>query len=352
MSFDSNATKFYEAGSLDYMKMLEVREPLFKQMEKEEKATLLVSTHMHYLHPNTKVRKGCIYLCPEIAINNMGSLNVEQDGHRIPLHPMLNNGQRSITLRMNVGDVVNGRTILTMAKEGEGEWFTFNIARAVLSTFKTIPEKDMEKVFKLSIMFLSGKNQTNFNNVAWVSRKDTKRQFLQNVSEGVHDSRIKPMLVTILVGELKGQQFSIAEGSGWFSRHGIKSDIIRRVARGEQNQAYGCKWEFIEDPTEYTTFPEYAVDTLIANAVFNDGERDPTKDPRVKPVLGTVLMGEHKGYQFVLYGGMDAEENGFKQPHISKCVGGKLSSTGGCAFTRVTNEEATKYPRGLQGKKI
>ena len=217
--------------------------------------------------------------------------------------------------------------------------------RIVASTFIPRP-KDISHLpfYRLEVNHKDGiKNSNNILNLEWVTgSRNVQHAYETGLSKsGLEDPYTKPVLATIVMeGPYKGQQFVLA-GLKDFLISGISRTAVSFSIKGRFKMVSGCTWEHVtreEFPKYYHGVPDGYIEYLSNNKALADS--------KVKPVLGTVLAGEHKDYKFCLFGSKDITKNGFSQSKVSiSCNHGTRHR--GIKWEYIQWGECNKYPHGF-----
>lgn len=230
-------------------------------------------------------------------------------------------------------------------KNISGEKNQILLHRVVASTF--IPRPELHKntpYYKLEVNHKDGKKINNYtSNLEWCTTRENLKHAHENdlVSSGERDARTIYVLGEIKVqGPYKGQQFVLA-GKSDIQKNGFNQGNIHLCVSGKIKTSTGCHWKIISKdminnflrkvPAGYIDF-------------FNS--LGPASNTSSKPILGTIVNGPHKGYQFCLIGVKEQKASGFTPSGVSNVRGtGKIYY--GCLWESIDMEDIHKYPRGL-----
>ena len=228
---------------------------------------------------------------------------------------------------------------------GNSTYRMFQTHRAIVTTF--IPKYEHLKdipYWKLEANHKDGVKENNdFSNLEWMTKAENNTHAVEIGSQlsGLSDPNTIPYLATIIMeGPYKGQQFVLA-GTATFEKEGISRSSVRNQTEGKYRAIAGCTWEVIskEDAIKYSQgTPDGFMEFLKTNTSLSD--------PKVKPALGVVQDGQYKGHHFCLYGSKHITENGFGQAYVSGSAK-RNKVYKGVLWKYITQEEASKYPRGL-----
>ena len=221
---------------------------------------------------------------------------------------------------------------------------TFQTHRAVGSVF--IPKYEHLKdvpYWKLEVNHKDGdKHNPDFSNLEWMTKSENTQHALENglQTSGLNDPNTIPYLATVVMeGKYKGQQFVLA-GTAAFEKEGISRSSVRDQSEGKFRAIAGCTWKVItkEETKDYPLgVPEGFIEFMKNNTKLSD--------PKVKPILVTIVDGPNGGYQFCLYGAKEVITHGFGQKYVSH-ASRKNTKYRGCMWKYITQEEASQYPRG------
>lgn len=181
-----------------------------------------------------------------------------------------------------------------------------------------------------------------------MTKSENTQHALENglQTSGVNDPNTIPYLATIIMeGPYKGQQFVLA-GTAAFEKEGISRSGVRDQAEGKFRALAGCTWEVIskEKCQDYQLGAPYGfIEFMKKNTKLSD--------PKVKPILVTLVDGPNTGYQFCLYGATEVIAHGFGQAYVSPAAR-KNRKYRGCMWQYITQEEASTYPRGATEEMI
>ncbi|MGL4614361.1 MAG: hypothetical protein ACRCVV_10785 [Shewanella sp.] len=217
------------------------------------------------------------------------------------------------------------------------------VQRVVTSTF--VPrDVTLEDIPYLTLTVSHGNGiptHNQFNNLSW----KTKQQAINHSLQEKQTEKVKvtyPVVGTFTKdGEYKNKTI-VFNTRKEIIDSGLDVVTIYQVLRGELQTAFGCTWK-CTDKEQTSTLPEN-FEQVLYFIKANKG----TVGQEVKPILATVIKeGQFKGTQFVLMGRKEVTDSGFDQAHVSKVCNGKLNSHKGCSWKYITQEEASKIPRGI-----
>lgn len=227
---------------------------------------------------------------------------------------------------------------------GVGKCRMFQTHRAIVTTF--IPKYEHlydVPYWKLEANHKDGVKENNdFTNLEWMTKAENNAHAVEIGSQlsGVDDPNTIPYLATVVMeGKYKGQQFVLA-GTAAFEKEGISRSSVRDQSEGKFRAIAGCTWKVItkEETKDYPLgVPEGFIEFMKNNTKLSD--------PKVKPILVTIVDGPNGGYQFCLYGAKEVITHGFGQKYVSH-ASRKNTKYRGCMWKYITQEEASQYPRG------
>ena len=221
---------------------------------------------------------------------------------------------------------------------------SFQTHRVVASTFIPKYEHLSETAFwKLEVNHKDGdKHNPKINNLEWMTKSENTQHALENglQTSGINDPNTIPYLATVVMeGPYKGQQFILA-GTAIFESLGLSRSSVRDQSEGKFRAVYGCTWKPVskEESQDYQlSVPDGFIEFMKNNTKLSD--------PKVKPILVTIVDGPNAGYQFCLYGATEVIAHGFGQAYVSPAAR-KNRKYRGCMWKYVSQEEASQYPRG------
>lgn len=128
---------------------------------------------MFYLEPGTKDKPGGVYYSEDIKVVTYGAVMYTYGDHFVHENGELGAEGRSLVLDLLViekPDQTRELKIPVTKKElKQAKPFNIDIGRAVLSTFKGIPEHiNPDQYHQLDIGFTSASNNPSFSNMEWI----------------------------------------------------------------------------------------------------------------------------------------------------------------------------------------
>lgn len=206
--------------------------------------------------------------------------------------------------------------------------------RAVAYTFLPVPKRLKGALLKdLDVSFIDAddlSHMNSLNNLEWLYGNEKQRK-----AAGHHHYTEKEyFLFEVLIDNgFKGTQFVL--NSKQVKILGLKARNLRKCINGDFNTMHGMKVTPVQTPAGYNLIPKELLE------LFN-------KDPRyfdasVKPIIGEVLEGKHRGLKFSLFGCNDFA-NIFASSHIRQLTNKRKEIFyRGCRFRRATHREAIPY---------
>ena len=230
-------------------------------------------------------------------------------------------------------------------KNISGEKNQILLHRTIASTF--IPRPKLHKNtphYKLEVNHKNGRKINNYiSNLEWCTTHENLKHARENglVSSGERDVRTIYVLGEIKIqGPYKGQQFVLA-GKSDIERNGFNQGNIHLCVSGKIKTSTGCHWKIISKDI-INNFIRKAPEGYID--FFNS--LGAASNVSSNPILGTIVNGPHKGYQFCLIGVKEQKASGFTPSGVSNGRRtGKIYN--GCLWESIAMEDIYKYPRGL-----